>query len=67
MFQPIWPLSGVKICSGENCSSFVLKVTLCFGQYGHHQVLKYVVGETAAIGLSSKEAQLLQARVANTV
>jgi hypothetical protein len=24
-------------------------VMTCFGQYGHHQVLKYLVGETAAI------------------
>jgi hypothetical protein len=24
-------------------------VTTCFGQCGHHQVLQYVVGETAAI------------------
>jgi hypothetical protein len=27
----------------------VLRITTCFSQYGHHQVLKYVVGETAAI------------------
>jgi hypothetical protein len=24
-------------------------VTTCFGLFGHHQVLKHVVGETAAI------------------
>jgi hypothetical protein len=27
----------------------VLKNTTCFGQYGHPQVLKFLVGETAAI------------------
>jgi hypothetical protein len=42
-------LVGFKKLKFKNLK--VLKVTTCFGPYGHHQVLKYVVGETAAIML----------------
>jgi hypothetical protein len=38
-------------------------VTTCFGQ--HHQVLKYVVGETAAIYCAATGAQVIACRTVN--
>jgi hypothetical protein len=32
---------------------YKLKFSTCFGQYGHHQVLKYFVGETAALAVAA--------------
>jgi hypothetical protein len=30
-----------------------MEVITCFGQYGHHQVLKCFVGETAALAVAA--------------